>query len=303
MSSTTCILASATPGERRLASISDLSSPPPRSGPGRQRPAPRRHLAPHRHRGPRHRKPAPQRHRHRGVNGTNHRPENVTGRHRLNALTMEVARHLQTFEQAVAVEQAELRGRMIHQSLEAAGLRARIQVLESKLVPAASSERHRGTRRGASRRTPSRPPRQPSPRRPPHPSPRRQTSRPPNPSRRRPSRPSAPANGRECRPGDPSTHGDVVDAKIAACAVQVSNMIIESHTRVQASLTETALSQRAYDEELLNLARVVTRLEGIVEKSDGQRLDVTRRRRKIRGPASSIDQGLLVVPPSESRLE
>ncbi|MBK7829586.1 hypothetical protein [Nannocystis sp.] len=57
----------------------------------------------------------------------------------LNAFKMEVARHLQTFEQAVAVEQAELRGRMIHQSLEVAGLRARIQVLESKLVPAATA--------------------------------------------------------------------------------------------------------------------------------------------------------------------
>ena len=52
---------------------------------------------------------------------------------------MDVARHLQAFEQAVAEEQAQLRGRMIQQSLEAAGIRAELRLIDPEHVPAASA--------------------------------------------------------------------------------------------------------------------------------------------------------------------
>ena len=209
----------------------------------------------------------------------------------LNAFTMEVARHLQSFEQAVAVEQAELRGRMIHQSLEAAGLRARIQVLESKLVPAATAsatEEHAAVPAAEpiAAATPAA-----APAAAPVAAPANEPAAEPiaKPAVNRPAEPQ-PHQAANIDPATLDTDGNVVDAKIAACAVQVSGMIIESHTRVHASLTDDRARSRAYDEELLNLGKVVTRLEGIVEKSEGQRL-------------VEDDQGLIVVPPSESRLE
>jgi len=45
---------------------------------------------------------------------------------------MEVARHLHTFEQAVAEEQADLRRRIIDANAEVAGLRADVRLLESE---------------------------------------------------------------------------------------------------------------------------------------------------------------------------
>ena len=197
----------------------------------------------------------------------------------LNAFTMEVARHLQAFEQAVAVEQTELRGRMIHQSLEVAGLRARIQVLESKLVPAArapasATEEHAAVpaadpiAAAAPAAAPVAAPASESADRPMEP------------------RPQEAAND----PATLDTHSDVVDAKIAACAVEVSSMIIESHTRVHTSLTSDRAKADATDEELRALRKNVVRLEGMVGEEADRRL-------------VEDDQGRLVAPPSESRLE
>jgi hypothetical protein len=233
----------------------------------------------------------------------------------LNAFTMEVARHLQSFEQAVAVEQAELRGRMIHQSLEAAGLRARIQVLESKLVPAATAsatEEHAAVpaapvAAGAPAAAPAAAP-VAAPAAAPVAAPANEPAAEPiaKPAVNRPAEPH-PHQAANIDPATLDTDGNAVDAKIAACAVQVSGMIIESHTRVHASLTDDRARSRAYDEELLNLGKVVTRLEGIVEKSEGQRLDVTRLEGTVEKSEGQRlvedDQGLLFVPPSESRLE
>jgi chemotaxis protein histidine kinase CheA len=239
----------------------------------------------------------------------------------LNAFTMEVARHLQSFEQAVAVEQAELRGRMIHQSLEAAGLRARIQVLESKLVPAATAsatEEHAAVPAAEpiAAATPAA-----APAAAPVAAPANEPAAEPIAAAALAAAPvAAPANEPAAkpavnRPAEPQQHHAAnfdpatldTDAKITACAVQVSGMIIESHTRVHTSLTDDRARQRAYDEELLNLGKVVTRLEGIVEKSEGQRLDVTRLEGIVEKSEGQRlvddDQGLLVVPPSESRLE
>ena len=242
----------------------------------------------------------------------------------LNAFTMEVARHLQSFEQAVAVEQAELRGRMIHQCLEAAGLRARIQVLESKLVPAATAsatEEHAAV--PAAPVAAAAPAAAPvaAPAAAPVAAPANEPAAEPIAAAALAAAPvAAPANEPAAkpavnRPAEPQQHHAAnfdpatldTDAKITACAVQVSGMIIESHTRVHTSLTDDRARQRAYDEELLNLGKVVTRLEGIVEKSEGQRLDVTRLEGIVEKSEGQRlvddDQGLLVVPPSESRLE
>ena len=58
----------------------------------------------------------------------------------LNAFKMEVARHLHTFEQAVAEEQADLRRRIISANSEAAGLRADVRLLESERARWAEGE-------------------------------------------------------------------------------------------------------------------------------------------------------------------
>ena len=52
----------------------------------------------------------------------------------MDTFKMEVARQLQAFEQAVAVELAELRNRVNHQRLEIAKIRAELRLLESKLL-------------------------------------------------------------------------------------------------------------------------------------------------------------------------
>ena len=206
----------------------------------------------------------------------------------LNAFTMEVARHLQSFEQAVAVEQAELRGRMIHQSLEAAGLRARIQVLESKLVPAATAsatEEHAAVpaaepiAAAAPAAAPVAAPASESADRPMEPRPQEAANDPATLDTHEP------AND----PATVDTQG-VVDAKISACAVEVSSMIIESHTRVHTSLTSDRAKADATDEELRALRKNVVRLEGMVGEEADRRL-------------VEDDQGRLVAPPSESRLE
>ena len=149
---------------------------------------------------------------------------------RLNALTMEVARHLQTFEQAVAVEHTELRGRMIQQSLEIAGLCARIQVLESKLL---ITEEHAAV----------------------------PTDTPVA------AVPAAPVEPAANCPVGPTMHtdDDVAGTKITACTVQISGMIQDSHAQVQTSLTEQRALSRAYEEKLLELGKTVKRLEGIVD--------------------------------------
>ncbi|MBK7829587.1 hypothetical protein [Nannocystis sp.] len=85
------------------------------------------------------------------------------------------------------------------------------------------------------------------------------------------------------------THG-VVDAKISACFVEVSSTIIESHTRVHTSLTSDRAKADATDEELRALRKNVVRLEGMVGEEADRRL-------------VEDDQGRLVAPPSESRLE
>ena len=200
----------------------------------------------------------------------------------LNALTMQVARHLQTFEEAVAVEQAELRGRMIQQSLETAGLRARIQVLESKLVPAASAPASATEEHAAV------PAATPVAAAAPVAAPAAEPVVAPA------DEPAAEPSAGAVNPAanvDPATvtHGEAVDTKIAACAVTVSNMLIASHTRVQASITEQYAQSRAKDLEILNLRNEVIRLEGIAEKSDGQR--------------PVVEDDPIVAPPSESRLE
>ena len=208
----------------------------------------------------------------------------------LNAFTMEVARHLQAFEEAVAVEQTELRGRMIHQSLEAAGLRARIQVLESKLVPAArapasATEEHAAVpaaepiAAAAPAAAPVAAPASESADRPMEPRPQEAANDPATLGTHEP------AND----PATLDTHG-VVDAKISACVVEVSSMIIESHTRVHTSLTSDRAKADATDEELRALRKNVVRLEGMVGEGGD--------RRPVEG-----EQGLIVAPPSESRLE
>ena len=204
----------------------------------------------------------------------------------LNAFTMEVARHLRAFEEGVAAEQTELRGRMIHQSLEAAGLRARIQVLESKLVPAA------GTPASATEEHAAAPAATPvAAAAPVLAEPANPVAAPANEPTAEPSaEPVEPHQGVNVDPATRDSHGEVADAVITACVGKVSGMLIESHARVQASLTEQRAQSHAYDQELLDLRNHVTRLEGIAEQSDGQR------------PAVN-DQGPLVEPPSESRLE
>lgn len=208
----------------------------------------------------------------------------------LNAFTMEVARHLQAFEQAVAVEQTELRGRMIHQSLEVAGLRARIQVLESKLVPAArapasATQEHAAVpaaepiAAAAPAAAPVAAPASESADRPMEPRPQEAANDPATLDTHEP------AND----PATVDTQG-VVDAKISACAVEVSSMIIESHTRVHTSLTSDRAKADATDEELRALRKNVVRLEGMVGEEADRRL-------------VEDDQGRLVAPPSESRLE
>lgn len=208
----------------------------------------------------------------------------------LNAFTMEVARHLRAFEQAVAVEQTELRGRMIHQSLEVAGLRARIQVLESKLVPAArapasATEEHAAVpaadpvAAAAPAAAPVAAPASESADRPMEPRPQEAANDPATLDTHEP------AND----PATVDTQG-VVDAKISACAVEVSSMIIESHTRVHTSLTSDRAKADATDEELRALRKNVVRLEGMVGEEADRRL-------------VEDDQGRLVAPPSESRLE
>ena len=208
----------------------------------------------------------------------------------LNAFTMEVARHLQTFEQAVAVEQEELRGRMMHQTLEVAGLRARIQVLESKLVPAArapasATEEHAAVpaaepiAAAAPAAAPVAAPASESADRPMEPRPQEAANDPATLDTHEP------AND----PATVDTQG-VVDAKISACAVEVSSMIIESHTRVHTSLTSDRAKADATDEELRALRKNVVRLEGMVGEEADRRL-------------VEDDQGRLVAPPSESRLE
>ena len=52
----------------------------------------------------------------------------------MDTFKMEVARQLQAFEQAVAVELAELRNRVNHQRLEIAKIRAELRLLEFKLL-------------------------------------------------------------------------------------------------------------------------------------------------------------------------
>jgi hypothetical protein len=158
---------------------------------------------------------------------------------RLNALTMEVARHLQTFEQAVAVEHTELRGRMMQQSLELAGLRARIQVLESKLL---ITEEHAAV--------PTDTPVAAVP-----------TDTPVA------AVPAAPVEPAANCPVGPTMHtdDDVAGTKITACTVQISGMIQDSHAQVQTSLTEQRALSRAYEEKLLELGKTVKRLEGIVD--------------------------------------
>jgi len=67
-------------------------------------------------------------------------------------------------------------------------------------------------------------------------------------------------------------------------------MIIESHTRVHTSLTSDRAKADATDEELRALRKNVVRLEGMVGEGGD--------RRPVEG-----EQGLIVAPPSESRLE
>ena len=177
---------------------------------------------------------------------------------RLNALTMEVARHLQTFEQSVAAEHTELRGRMIQQSLEVSRLHARIKVLESKLLIAEADTP------GAAVPTdtpvtvpettvaavPSTPAATPAPGR---------------------GAPDEAAANRPTEEVKADTQVDVVDTKIADCAAQLCTMIDESHTQVHRSLAEERALSDAYDKKLLELSKTVTRLEGIVE--DRQRAE------------------------------
>ncbi len=56
---------------------------------------------------------------------------------------------------------------------------------------------------------------------------------------------------------------DDIDAKVAAYAVRVSDMVLDSHTRVQAKLTEDRAQSVAYDKELLKLRTAVTRLVSV----------------------------------------
>ena len=199
----------------------------------------------------------------------------------LNAFKMEVARHLQMFEQAVAVEQAELRGRMMHQSLEAAGLRAQIRLIESKLVPAAKAPASTAQEQAV---VPAATPVAAEPVVESAPEPVAEPANEPANERPVEAQPHEAAND----PATLDTDG-VVDAKIAACAVEVSSMIRDSHTRVYTSLTSDRAKADATDEELRALRKNVTRLEGIVDEA-------ADRRRLVEG-----DQG--VAPPSELRPE
>ena len=199
----------------------------------------------------------------------------------LNALTMNVARHLQAFEQSVDDEQTALRGRMMHQSLEAAGLRARIQVLESKLMPA---EEHPVTAALVVEPTAA-----------PVAAPvnERATRTLTEPAINRPAEPQ-PHQAANVDPATSDTHGDVVDATVAAYAAKVSGMIIDSHTRVQTKLMEDRAQSVAYDAELLKLRTAVIRLEGLAENNTAPPPDSSDGQRLAEG-----DQG----PPSEPRFE
>ena len=178
---------------------------------------------------------------------------------RLNALTMEVARHLQTFEQTVAAEHTALRGRMIQQSLEVSRLHARIKVLESKLLIAEAADTP-----GAAvpTDTPATVPEETV------------AAVPSTPAATPAPGPGAPDEAAANRPTEEvkaDTQVDVVDTKIADCAAQLCTMIDESHTQVHRSLAEERALSDAYDKKLLELSKTVTRLEGIVE--DRQRAE------------------------------
>ena len=188
---------------------------------------------------------------------------------RLNALTMEVARHLQTFEQTVAAEHTELRGRMIQQSLEVSRLSARIQVLESKLRITKAAEFSADTEIPITGSTPvaAAPAATPVAA---------------APAATSPSAPTEPAANHPVDL-DADTQADVVDTKITACAAKLSTIMVESHTQVQTSLAEERALTRAYDEKLLALSKTVARLEGIVE--DRQRGEGEH------GPGGGADEG------------
>ena len=197
----------------------------------------------------------------------------------LSALTMNVARHLQAFEKSVADEQTALRGRMMHQSLEAAGLRGRIQALEAKLMPAARAP---ASTVGEHAAVPAAAPVTAVP-----------VVEPTAAPVAAPANEPPPHQTANVDPATSDTHGDVVDAMVAAFAGKISDMVLESHTRVQTKLMEDRAQSIACDEELLKLRTAVIRLEGLAEnntapppESDGQRL-------------AEGDQG----PPSEPRLE
>ncbi|MBK7828587.1 hypothetical protein [Nannocystis sp.] len=194
---------------------------------------------------------------------------------RLNALTMEVARHLQTFEQTVAAEHTELRGRMIQQSLEVSRLCARIQVLESKLriteaadTPGAAVPTD--TPVTVPETTVAAVPSPPAPAATPAPAAARP---PPAPAATPTPVTGGPIEAAANRPTEveADTQVDVVDTKITVCAANLGTMIGESDTRVRMSLAEERAASDASDKKLLALSKTVTRLEGIVE--DRQRAE------------------------------
>ena len=154
----------------------------------------------------------------------------------LNAFKLEVARHLNTFEQAVAAEQADLRQRIIGANSEAAGLRADLRLLESERARWAEGES----------RTASAPP-------PP------ESTVAPDPASSIPAVGDAP----DPSPGaeTPVDHGNDDDDITEEEAAEFMEMISASQQRVRASLARDRELVEALGSELHGIRQQVTRLQ------------------------------------------
>ncbi len=152
----------------------------------------------------------------------------------LHAFKLEVARHLNTFEQAVAAEQAELRQRILSANSEAAALRADLRLLEAE----------RARRAGPVPSTKS--------------APIPENSVAPDPASSRTEADDAPhaSPGTEA-PVDPE-YDDEVDEEEAA---EFMEMIAASQQRVRASLARDREMVEVLGGELHDIRQQVTRLQ------------------------------------------
>jgi len=171
---------------------------------------------------------------------THNAPRKTTA---LHTFKLEVARHLYTFEQAVAEEQADLRRRIIGANSEAAGLRADVRLLESERAKWAE---------GAPRIASAPPPPDQA---------ARPAGRPPDPAPPRPTVADAP----DASPGaeTPVDHGTANDDDDIAEeeAAEFLEMLSASQQRIRASLARDRELVEALGSDLHDIRQQVTRLQ------------------------------------------